>query len=120
MAHVPEEAMVSHQQQRTRVLQVILDPPLGSEHRLLDSTVVRIQLTHLCCQTVIEPAAGAAVQPTVVVMRLRILKHDRRPVLWEKIGGIGPHITADRWVLQSSQVPDVFRAVNQQPAIRGR
>lgn len=34
MAHVPEEAMVSHQQERTRVLQVILDQPLRSEHRL--------------------------------------------------------------------------------------
>lgn len=51
---------------------------------------------------------------------LLILEHEGRPALWEKIGGIGPDITADRRVLQSSQVPDVFRAVNEQPAIGGR
>lgn len=54
VAHVHEEAMVRHQQERTCVLQVILDQPLRSEHRLLDSTVVRTQLTGLCCQTVID------------------------------------------------------------------
>lgn len=32
MAHVSEEAMVSHQQERTCVLQVIVDLTLHSEH----------------------------------------------------------------------------------------
>lgn len=38
----------------------------------------------------------------------------------QEVGGVGAQVAADGRLLQAAQVPDVLRAIDQQPAIRGR